>query len=140
MLSLPLGRGTGSVSINRRLFARAVAGLALLLPAYAHAQAVAAAPVAPVAVKVDARPLEAFDLRDRTRRRFGQLEYRSGLILTSSYKPFGGLSAFRVDPKGEGFIAMNDKGDWFTGRLVYNGKTLTGLADVQSAPMLGSDG
>jgi hypothetical protein len=105
-----------------------------------QAQAIAAAPVAPVAVKVDARPLEAFDLRDRTKRRFGQLEYRSGLILTSSFKAFGGLSAFRIDAKGEGFIAMNDKGDWFTGRLVYSGKTLTGLADVQSAPMLGSDG
>jgi hypothetical protein len=102
--------------------------------------AVAAAPAAPVDVKVDARPLEAFDLRDRARRRFGQLDFRSGLILTSSFKAFGGLSAFRVDPKGEGFIATNDKGDWFTGRLVYNGNTLTGLADVQSAPMLGSDG
>jgi hypothetical protein len=109
-------------------------------PTRAQAPAVAAAPVAPVVVKVDARPLEAFDLRDRTRRRFGQLDFRSGLILTSSFKAFGGLSAFRIDAKGEGFIAMNDKGDWFTGRLVYSGKTLTGLADVQSAPMLGNDG
>jgi hypothetical protein len=121
--------------------ALAILPLASTLPqARAQAQAIAAAPVAPVAVKVDARPLEAFDLRDRTKRRFGQLEYRSGLILTSSFKAFGGLSAFRIDAKGEGFIAMNDKGDWFTGRLVYSGKTLTGLADVQSAPMLGSDG
>ena len=96
--------------------------------------------MAPVAVDVRSRPLEAFDLRDRTRRRFGQLEFRSGLVLTSSFKAFGGLSAFRIDPKGEGFISMNDKGDWFTGRLVYSGKALSGLADVQSAPMLGSDG
>lgn len=100
----------------------------------------APAATAPAAVKVDARPLEAFDLRDRTRRRFGQLEFRSGLVLTSSFKAFGGLSAFRLDAKGEGFIALNDKGDWFTGRLVYTGKALTGLADVQSAPMLGNDG
>lgn len=93
-----------------------------------------------VTVEVRSRPLEAFDLRDRTRRRFGQLEFRSGLVLTSSFRQFGGLSAIRVDSKGEGFIAMNDKGDWFTGRLVYNGKALAGLADVRSAPMLGSDG
>lgn len=126
------------MSVNRRFFAIAVAGLALLPQAQARAQTPVA--VAPAAVKVDARPLEAFDLRDRTRRRFGLLHFRSGLILTSSFKAFGGLSAFRIDPKGEGFIAMNDKGDWFTGRLVYNGKVLTGLADVQSAPMLGNDG
>jgi hypothetical protein len=117
-------------------------GLAVLLsvPLFTEVRAQTPAPATPVAVKVDARPLEAFDLRDRSRRRFGQLEFRSGLILTSSFKPFGGLSAFRIDPKGEGFIATNDKGDWFTGRLVYSGKTMTGLADVQSAPMLGSDG
>lgn len=127
------------MKINRRLFAIAVAGLVLLPEAQARAQTQPQAAVSPVAVKVDARPLEAFDLRDRTRRRFGQLDFRSGLILTSSFKAFGGLSAFRLDAKGEGFIAANDKGDWFTGRLVYNGKVLTGLADVQSAPMLGSD-
>jgi hypothetical protein len=127
------------VSVNRRRFVIAVAAAVVLLPrSPAHAQAPAA--IAPVAVEVTARPLEAFDLRDRPRRRFGQLEYRSGLILTSSFKNFGGLSAFRVDPKGEGFIAMNDKGDWFTGRLVYSGKALAGLTSVQSAPMLGADG
>jgi hypothetical protein len=104
------------------------------------AQAQAPAVTSPVSVQVTARPLEAFDLRDRTRRRFGQLEYRSGLVLTSSFGPFGGLSAFRIDADGETFVAMSDKGDWFTGRLTYRGKTLTGLADVQSAPMLGIDG
>lgn len=127
-------------SRSRTVVAAAVLAIfvAACIPSLAHAQAQAVA--GPVAVDVKSRPLEAFDLRDRTRRRFGKLEFRSGLILTSSFRAFGGLSAFRVDPKGEGFIAMNDKGDWFTGRLVYNGKALAGLADVQSAPMLGSDG
>ncbi len=112
--------------------------VACFIPSSARAQAPAA--TAPVAVEIKSRPVEAFDLRDRTQRRFGELEFRSGLVLTSSFKPFGGLSAFRVDPKGEGFIGMNDKGDWFTGRLAYSGKALAGLVDVQSAPMLGSDG
>ena len=127
------------MSVNRRRFVGAVAAAFVLLP---QSLAVAQAPavVAPVAVDVKARPLEAFDFRDRTRRRFGELEFRSGLILTSSFKGFGGLSAFRVDPKGEAFIAMNDKGEWFTGRIAYSGKALAGLTDVQSAPMLGSDG
>jgi hypothetical protein len=35
---------------------------------------------------------------------------------------------------------MSDKGTWFTGRIVYKGREMTGLADVEAAPMLGADG
>ena len=72
--------------------------------------------------------------------RFGALEYRSGLILTSRFRGFGGLSGFRLDPKGERFIAVSDKGGWFTGRIVYRGREMTGLDDVEAAPLLGPDG
>ncbi|MDQ8732813.1 esterase-like activity of phytase family protein [Bradyrhizobium sp. LHD-71] len=110
------------------------------MPGRACAQAAAVAAPVTTAVEVTSRPLEAFDLRDRTRRRFGDLVFRSGLVLTSSFKEFGGLSAFRIEPNGKSFVAMNDKGDWFTGSLVYQGKALAGLTDVRSAPMLGADG
>src|ERR1700761_844688 len=60
---------------------------------------------APEAIEVKARPLPSFDLRDRSRVRFGSLEYRSGLVLTSSFPDFGGLSALRLDAKGERFIS-----------------------------------
>jgi hypothetical protein len=95
---------------------------------------------APVPVEVHARPIPTFDTRDRGRTRFGALEYRSGLILTSSFRGFGGLSGWRLDAKGEQFISMSDKGTWFTGRIVYKGREMTGLADVEAAPMLGADG
>jgi hypothetical protein len=72
--------------------------------------------------------------------RFGALEYRSGLVLTSRYPGFGGLSGIRLDAKGERFIAISDKGGWFTGRIVYSGRAMTGLADVEAAPLLGPDG
>jgi hypothetical protein len=72
--------------------------------------------------------------------RFGALEYRSGLVLTSRFRGFGGLSGLRLDAKGERFIAISDKGSWFTGRIVYQGREMTGLADVEAAPMLGPDG
>ncbi|MES2601602.1 MAG: esterase-like activity of phytase family protein [Pseudomonadota bacterium] len=91
-------------------------------------------------VEVKARPIESFDPRDPTHIRYGALEFRSGLILTSSFRGFGGLSGLRLDKKGEQFIAISDKGNWFTGRIVYRGKRMTGLADVKSAPMLDSDG
>ena len=95
---------------------------------------------APVSIEVNARPIPSFDTRDRSRVRFGSLEYRSGLILTSRFRGFGGLSGLRLDAKGERFIAISDKGGWFTGRIVYNGREMTGLDDVEASPMLGPDG
>ena len=95
---------------------------------------------APVSIEVNARPLPSFDSRDRSHIRFGQLEYRSGLVLTSRFPGFGGLSGLRLDAKGERFISISDKGSWFTGRIVYRGREMTGLDDVEAAPMLGPDG
>lgn len=95
---------------------------------------------APVSIEVNARPLAGFDTRDRSRTRFGALEFRSGLVLTSGFRGFGGLSGLRLDAKGERFIAISDKGSWFTGRIVYRGKEMTGLDDVEASPMLGPDG
>jgi hypothetical protein len=120
----------------------------LVMPSPLRAQAVAAKqPVqsefsvtAATSIKVNARPLPGFDLRDRSRLRFGALEYRSGLVLTSSFRGFGGLSGLRLDTKGERFIAISDQGGWFTGRIVYAGREMVGLADVEAAPLLAPDG
>ncbi len=95
---------------------------------------------APVAIAVKARPIASFDPRDRSHVRFGSLEYRSGLVLTSSFPGFGGLSGIRLDATGERFIALSDKGSWFTGRILYSGNAMVGLDDVEAAPMLGADG
>jgi hypothetical protein len=129
---------------RRRFLVSAAAGL---VPGIAQAQTLPKHPppdelsvAAPVAIEVNARPIPSFDTRDRARTRFGALEYRSGLILTSSFRGFGGLSGWRLDAKGEQFISMSDKGTWFTGRIVYQGRAMTGLADVEAAPMLGADG
>jgi hypothetical protein len=129
---------------RRRFLTAAAAGL---VPAIAQAQTRRKQPApdelsvaAPVPVEVHARPIPSFDTRDRGRTRFGALEYRSGLILTSPFRGFGGLSGWRLDARGEQFISMSDKGTWFTGRIVYKGREMTGLADVEAAPMLGADG
>nr|WP_245258347.1 esterase-like activity of phytase family protein [Rhodopseudomonas palustris] len=90
-------------------------------------------------IAVRARPIDQFDLRDRGGRRFGALQFRSGLILTSPFRGFGGLSALRLDPKGERFVAISDRGVWFTGRIVYDGAAMAGVADVEAAPLLGPD-
>ncbi|HAP13025.1 MAG TPA: twin-arginine translocation pathway signal [Afipia sp.] len=126
-----------AIDISRRSFLRnAMAALpAGMLGAgaeFAHAQT--------SSVEVNARRIESFDPRDASHIRYGSLEFRSGLVLTSSFRGFGGLSGLRLDKKGEQFIALSDKGNWFTGRIAYRGKVMTGLADVKSAPMLDSDG
>ena len=148
-LDTPFGvSGNDGGFLTRRRFLTAAAGL---IPAAAHAQLGSQPPpkqptpdelsaAAPVSIEVNARPMPSFDMRDRSHVRFGSLEYRSGLVLTSSFRGFGGLSGLRLDPKGERFISMSDKGTWFTGRIVYRGREMTGLADVEAAPMLGLDG
>jgi hypothetical protein len=137
---------------RRRFLVSGAAGLATIaLPLLARAQSAAEPPpkplppdeysiAAPVSIEVNARPIASFDRSDRTRLRFGSLEYRSGLALTSRFPGFGGLSGLRLDAKGERFISFSDKGTWFTGRIVYQGRDMTGLDDVEAAPMLGSDG
>ena len=150
---LPLsGEGEGSVATNRRhvlALGAAVASLAAI-PVAARAQFAThppkqpspdeLTPAAPVSITVNARPVGSFDMRDRSRTRFGSLAFRSGLILTSSFRGFGGLSSLRLDPKGQQFISASDKGTWFTGRIVYGAEGMTALADVEAAPMLGADG
>jgi hypothetical protein len=140
--------------ISRRRFVRATAaGLSTLaIPNIAWGQSATQPPpkqsapdefssvTAPVSIEVKARPLRAFDTRDHQHVRFGSLEYRSGLILTSGFPGFGGLSGIRLDAKGERFISFSDKGNWFTGQIVYSGRAMAGLAEVEAAPMLGADG
>jgi len=50
------------------------------------------------------------------------------------------LSGLRLDRNGERFIAISDKGGWFTGRIVYRGREMVGVDDVEASPMLGPDG
>jgi len=125
-----------TTDISRRRFLESAA---VVLPALAGL-GVSPAAAQTATVEVKARPIESFDPRDPTHVRYGALEFRSGLILTSPFRGFGGLSGLRLDKKGEQFIAISDKGHWFTGRLTYRGKRLAGLADVKSAPLLDSDG
>jgi hypothetical protein len=127
---------------RRRFLAAAVAcAVAQLVPeAPSRAGAAEAEPAEAVAITVRASPIAGFSRREPSQTRFGALEFLSGLVLTSSYRGFGGLSALRLDAAGERFTALSDKGDWFTGRLVYRGRTLAGLDDVVAAPILGGDG
>ncbi|MGL3105924.1 esterase-like activity of phytase family protein [Bradyrhizobium sp. BR 1432] len=141
---------------RRSFLGHAAAGFSILtMPRLARAQAqlqpatepppralqLEHAVAAPVSVEVNARSIPNFESRDRARTRFGSLDFRSGLVLTSPYRGFGGLSGIRfLDNKGERFLAISDQGGWFTGTIRYSGREMVGLADVEAAPLLGADG
>jgi hypothetical protein len=96
-------------------------------------------PDPPLKIDIRAQPITGFDARDPSRRQFGELLFRGGLELTSSYKEFGGLSAIRVAADGARFVAVSDKGRWFRGRIVYRDGRPAGIADAETAPILGPD-
>jgi hypothetical protein len=94
----------------------------------------------PIAIEIHSEAITAFDPHDSSRYRFGQLEFRGGLTLKSSYREFGGLSAIRFLDDGAHFISLTDRGKWFTARLTYEGAHPKGVADALMAPILGADG
>ena len=94
----------------------------------------------PLSIQITVRPIDSFDARDVTRRRFVALEFRGGLELRSNYRNFGGISGLRVMPDGAHFIGASDRGSWLRGRIVYKDGKPAGIADAEMAPMLGPDG
>jgi hypothetical protein len=96
---------------------------------------------APVRIDVVASNIDAFKAGQSDQVRFGALEFRGGLDLTSSHREFGGLSAIRVAADGARFVALTDKGRWLTGRITYDKRERpSGIADAVMAPILGHDG
>jgi hypothetical protein len=97
-------------------------------------------PAAPTRIEISATPITSFDNRDSARTRFGDLEFRGGLELSSKHPAFGGISAIHVEPDGSRFIAATDRGSWLRGRIVYRNGKPAGIADAEVAPILGADG
>jgi len=109
----------------------------LCLPAHAQRRATDA----PVRIDVAARTIDAFKAGQSDQVRFGALEFRGGIELTSSYRDFGGLSAIRVAADGARFVALTDRGRWLTGRIAYDKRERpSGIAEAVMAPILGQDG
>src|SRR6516225_10977547 len=118
----------------------AVAAVAAALTFSAPAATEPAHNDGPVVIQVHAKTINLFLPREQDQIRFGALEFRGGLELTSDYREFGGFSALRMDPDGEHFVSLSDKSFWLTGRIVYDRGRPAGIADAEMAPMLGPDG
>lgn len=97
-------------------------------------------PAKPTPIAVHAEPITAFDNREPSRTRFGALEFRGGLELTSQDKRFGGISALHMAADGSHFLALTDRGAWLKGRIIYRDGRPAGLRDAEMAPILAWDG
>jgi hypothetical protein len=95
---------------------------------------------APTQIEIEATPITSFDNRDPSLVRFGDLEFRGGLELTSKNPAFGGISGLHIEPDGAHFLAITDHGSWLRGRIVYREGKPVGIADAEIAPILGPDG
>ncbi|MGN6570176.1 MAG: esterase-like activity of phytase family protein [Pseudolabrys sp.] len=125
---------------RRFVWSGAALGALLLAAAIAWAAEGLRTSAAPAHISIDATPITSFDNRDPSRVRFGALEFRGGLVLTSSYKAFGGVSALHMEADGAHFLAVTDNGSWLKARIVYDNGRPASIADAEMAPALASDG
>jgi hypothetical protein len=106
----------------------------LLVGASAAAQTPRTTPI-----QITAQAIDAFDSRDTSLTQFGTLRFRGGLVLTSSHRDFGGLSAIRMLADGR-FLALTDKGNWLRARIVTRDGKPIAITEAELAPILGPDG
>jgi hypothetical protein len=138
------GRASGDAWLERSTFSRArcepfFVALAIAVGSFAFADPPRyAAGIS--RIEIDATPITSFDNHDASLTRFGDLEFRGGLVLASNNPAFGGLSGIYVEADGSHFIALTDRGSWLRGRIVYRDGRPAGIADAEIAPMLGPDG
>lgn len=98
-----------------------------------------AQPREPIPITVTASPIPTFRPQSQDTR-FGKLEYRGGMTLSSDFPGFGGISGFVLEPRGKGFLALTDAGLFLKGKLDTDGDRPVGLSDVMAAAMLDEKG
>ncbi|WP_336810877.1 esterase-like activity of phytase family protein [Bosea sp. MMO-172] len=91
-------------------------------------------------VGVSVRPIAAFEPRRPEQRRFGALQFRSGLVLSSGHPRFGGLSGLARLNGGRDLVAVTDRGYWLTAKVTSSSGKLTGLGEAEMAAILGGSG
>lgn len=93
------------------------------------------------ALALTAKPIAYFSRSEPDRVRFGSLEFLGGLVLESKEEEFGGISGIAMlDEASNEFLAVTDRARWIRGKLVIEGRRLTGLTNAAIAPMLDGTG
>jgi hypothetical protein len=92
------------------------------------------------AVEVSARRIESYQRGISGSNQFGRLQFRGGLIMTSTDERFGGLSGLIIAPDGRRFLAVTDQGNWLSAEIAYSGKAPSSVEKARMGPILGLNG
>jgi hypothetical protein len=92
------------------------------------------------AIEITARPIAHFERARPDAIRFGRLEFRGGLVLTSSSSGFGGWSGLVMAPDGKRLLGVTDVGSWITAEVAYDGFRPVRLERARLGPLLGTGG
>lgn len=100
------------------------------------AQGQAADLTAVTPIEIEARAITHFQRGNTDARRFGSLEFRGGLALTSPSPNFGGLSGLVMETDGRALLAVSDKGAWLSAGVAYDGERPARLTNARMGPLL----
>jgi len=92
-------------------------------------------PITGKPVPLTVHPIEKFEYFG-TRTRFGKLEFRGGLVISSTERNFGGLSGIDMLPGGREAVIVSDLGYLMRAKLEYQAGLLTGIAIPHMTPAL----
>jgi hypothetical protein len=92
------------------------------------------------AIEISARWLDSYQREAKGTKRFGRLEFRGGLVLTSTDERFGGFSGLIIAPDGRRILAVSDQGHWLSAEIAYAGVAPSGLKRARMGPILGLNG
>ncbi len=91
-------------------------------------------------IDVSVQAIPGFDKSNASVKTFGKLEWRGGLVVSSSAKNFGGWSGLAIDADGQNYFAVSDAGAWLAANLVYRDGALAGIGTARLGAIRAKDG
>lgn len=82
------------------------------------------------AIAINARAIAHFQPGRPDTRRFGDLEFRGGLVLSSPAQDFGGWSGLVMAVDGGSILLVSDRGFWLRANVDYAGNRPAAIADA----------
>lgn len=138
-----MAHANGTGFLTRRKLLRglaACAGTGMATLPRSAAQDARSATDDPLPIDIEARPIPHFLRPSPNLKRFGSLEFRGGLVLTSPSRDFGGWSGLVMDAGGRNLLSISDAGSWLTADIVYEGERPARMTNARLGPLLAANG